>query len=55
MLVVPKDASEGSDEEDTDTDTDSLEGGCVHYTADLPIVKDLAWKPDSCEYLGAVK
>ena len=49
MLVVPKDASEGSDEEDTDTDTDSLEGvdvdcngGCVHYTADLPIVKDLA-------------
>ena len=49
MLVVPKDASEESDEEDTDTDTDSLEGvdidcngGCMHYTADLPIVKDLA-------------
>ena len=49
MLVVPKDALEGSDEEDTFTDSDSLDevdvdcnGGCVSYTADLPIVKDLA-------------
>ena len=47
MLVEPKDTFEGLDEEDTDTD--SLEGvdidcngDCVHYTADMPIIKDLA-------------
>ena len=47
MLVEPADTFVGLDEEDSDSD--SLEGividcngDCVHYNADIPIVKELA-------------